>query len=46
MGKRIICKRCKKDVGEFWSGLEEHIWIEHRQVIMSWLSKQGKLVQS
>lgn len=40
--KDIICKYCGQNVGKYWSELEEHLWVKHREVMMTFLSKQAK----
>ena len=34
------CKYCGVEVGKFFSELEEHLWDKHRDVMMTFLSKQ------
>lgn len=43
MPKRIRCKHCGEDVGEFWSQLDEHLWNKHRNIIGTWIMAQGKV---
>ena len=33
------CKHCRKEVGEFYSELETHLWIDHRDIMMKFLDK-------
>ena len=40
--KTIICKHCNKDIGEFLSELETHLWVEHREIMVKFLNKQCK----
>jgi len=40
MTKKIICKHCGEEVGEFWSQLEDHLWTEHREIMMKFLERQ------
>jgi hypothetical protein len=34
------CKYCGVDVGRFYSSLEEHLWKEHREIMMRFLESQ------
>jgi hypothetical protein len=33
------CKICKKEVGEFWSELDTHLWKDHEQVQLKHLEQ-------
>ena len=34
------CKHCGEEVGEFYSDLDTHMWIKHREIILKFLKKQ------
>lgn|GEM_PF-2140021 len=38
--KRMRCKHCGKEVGKYYSDLEEHLWTEHRDIMMEFLRTQ------
>lgn len=39
---KMKCKHCGEEVGEFYSGLDEHLWTKHRKKMMNFLNKQVK----
>lgn len=34
------CKYCGKEVGKYYSQLEEHLWVVHREIMMRFLKEQ------